>query len=273
MPELPEVEQVRISLEPYVLEQKIEDVRILLPRMIVHPSPEGFRKGLRDAVVTAVLRRGKYLSLMLKGGERLMVHLRMTGAFLAVKKGVSLPPFARWGLILSGAYDLWMTDIRTFGTAALYQEGEPLDKGFEALGPEPLDDAMTGTYLKERARHKKTQVKPFILDQSIIAGLGNIYADESLFAAGIRPTKRVSRMTKKEWERLAIAIKEVIQSALRHHGTTFRNYQDANGKMGDNFRYLKVYHRGGKPCPLCGKTLTKTKVAGRGTVYCAHCQK
>ena len=91
MPELPEVEQVRISLEPYVLEQKIEDVRILLPRMIVHPSPEGFRKGLRDAVVTAVLRRGKYLSLMLKGGERLMVHLRMTGAFLAVKKGESLP--------------------------------------------------------------------------------------------------------------------------------------------------------------------------------------
>ena len=270
MPELPEVEQVRISLEPYVLEQKIEDVRILLPRMIVHPSPEGFRKGLRDAVVTAVLRRGKYLSLMLKGGERLMVHLRMTGAFLAVKKGEPLPPFARWGLILSGAYDLWMTDIRTFGTAALYQEGEPLDKGFEALGPEPLDDAMTGTYLKERARHKKTQVKPFILDQSIIAGLGNIYADESLFAAGIRPTKRVSRMTKKEWERLAIAIKEVIQSALRHHGTTFRNYQDADGKMGDNFQYLRAYHqRRGSPV----RVQKDAHESGDGHVYCAHCQK
>lgn len=163
MPELPEVEQVRISLEPYVLEQKIEDVRILLPRMIVHPSPEGFRKGLRDAVVTAVLRRGKYLSLMLKGGERLMVHLRMTGAFLAVKKGESLPPFARWGLILSGAYDLWMTDIRTFGTAALYQEGEPLDKGFEALGPEPLDDAMTGTYLKKGRVIRKPKLNPLSL--------------------------------------------------------------------------------------------------------------
>lgn len=126
MPELPEVEQVRISLEPYVLEQKIEDVRILLPRMIVHPSPEGFRKGLRDAVVTAVLRRGKYLSLMLKGGERLMVHLRMTGAFLAVKKGESLPPFARWGLILSGAYDLWMKISGLLVQRPFIKKGSPL---------------------------------------------------------------------------------------------------------------------------------------------------
>lgn len=167
-----------------------------------------------------------------------------------------------------------MTDIRTFGTAALYQEGEPLDKGFEALGPEPLDDAMTGTYLKERARHKKTQVKPFILDQSIIAGLGNIYADESLFAAGIRPTKRVSRMTKKEWERLAIAIKEVIQSALRHHEQRSAITRMQTEKWGDNFRYLKVYHRGGEALSIVwGKRSRKRKWRGRGTVYCAHCQK
>lgn len=152
-----------------------------------------------------------------------------------------------------------MTDIRTFGTAALYQEGEPLDKGFEALGPEPLDDAMTGTYLKERARHKKTQVKPFILDQSIIAGLGNIYADESLFAAGIRPTKRVSRMTKKEWERLAIAIKEVIQSALRHHGTTFRNYQDADGKWGITSGTSRCIIAVGSPVHCVGKRSRKRK--------------
>lgn len=124
-----------------------------------------------------------------------------------------------------------MTDIRTFGTAALYQEGEPLDKGFEALGPEPLDDAMTGTYLKERARHKKTQVKPFILDQSIIAGLGNIYADESLFAAGIRPTKRVSRMTKRNGSDLPLPSRKSfkVPCAIMEQRSAITRMQTENG--------------------------------------------
>lgn len=116
-------------------------------------------------------------------------------------------------------------------------------------------------------------LKAFLLDQRVIAGLGNIYVDEALFAAGIRPTRRVNRVTRKEWEALTLAIKRVIAQGLAHHGTTFRNYQDADGHMGDNSRYLQVYHRKGMPCLRCGTLLKQIKVSGRGSVYCPHCQK
>jgi len=270
---MPEVEQVRKTLAPNIEGKKILAVEIYLERLIKYPQPDAFIKGLVDKTISSVGRRGKYLVLHTAPKQQLIVHLRMTGALLAQPSAAPAPAYAKIKFTLSDDVTMWFTDIRTFGTLYLVTDNDTYIEGFETLGPEPLSEGFTAAYLLPLAQKSKKAIKSFILDQQIIAGLGNIYADESLFAAGIRPTKRVSRMTKKEWERLAIAIKEVIQSALRHHGTTFRNYQDADGKMGDNFRYLKVYHRGGKPCPLCGKTLTKTKVAGRGTVYCAHCQK
>jgi formamidopyrimidine-DNA glycosylase len=273
MPELPEVEQVRISLEPYLIGTKIEGVEIFLPNMVQHPTPWEFARALTGQTVTRVERKGKYLCLVLLSGDRLLVHLRMTGALLARKKGAEKPPYTRLGFHLSGEWDLWMSDIRTFGVVGLYHPGEPMDAGFASLGPEPLDAGMNAAYLREKAKGKTEQVKPFILDQRIIAGLGNIYADESLFLAGIRPTHRVNRLTRKAWEALAEAIRTVIRSALEHRGTTFRNYQDANGKMGDNLQYLNVYHRGGEACRNCGTPLKKIKVGGRGSVYCPHCQK
>jgi formamidopyrimidine-DNA glycosylase len=273
MPELPEVEQVRRSLEPYLVEKTIEGVEIFLPKMVQYPSVETFAGLLTGQVVSSVERRGKYLRINLASGDFLLVHLRMTGAFLARKKSDAKPPYTRWGLHLSGEYNLWMTDIRTFGTVSLYHPDEPVNNGYAQLGPEPLDAALTGGYLREKARGKKSHIKSFILDQSVVAGLGNIYADETLFEAGLRPTKRVDRLTRKEWDTLAAAMRKIIRSALRHHGTTFRNYQDANGQMGDNFRFLNVYHRKGEPCKRCGTLLKQIKVGGRGSVYCPHCQK
>lgn len=273
MPELPEVEQVRISLLPHIVGKTIEKVRVDLPKMILHPDPDAFARRLQGARFTGVRRRGKYLGLELEGGDWLLVHLRMTGALLALPKDQKEPPYTRMAFFLSGRENLYFTDIRTFGVAALVGEDGWRDKGYESLGPEPLEPALTAEYLRARAKGKTTVVKGFILDQSVIAGLGNIYADEALFAAGIRPTRRVNRLTRKEWEALTLGVRAVIHQGLEHHGTTFRNYQDADGKMGDNSRYLQVYHRKGLPCRRCGTLLKQIKVAGRGSVYCPHCQK
>ena len=273
MPELPEVEQVRISLLPHITGKTIEKVRVDLPKMILHPDPGTFVQKLQGARFTGVERRGKYLRLDLEKGDWLLIHLRMTGALLALPKTAPEPPHTRMVFYLSGDENLYFSDIRTFGVAALVGEDEWKDKGYESLGPEPLDPVLTPEYLREKARGKTAVVKAFILDQTIIAGLGNIYADEALFAAGIRPTRRVNRMTRKDWEALALAIKGVIRQGLEHHGTTFRNYQDADGHMGDNRLYLQVYHRKGLPCKHCGTLLKQIKVAGRGSVYCPRCQK
>ena len=273
MPELPEVEQVRISLLPHIVGKTIEKVRVDLPKMILHPEPEIFAQQLQGARFTGVQRRGKYLRLDLEKGCWILIHLRMTGALLALPKTAPEPPFTRMAFFLSGEENLYFTDIRTFGVAALVGEDSWRDKGYEGLGPEPLDPGLTPGYLREKARGKTAVVKAFILDQIILAGLGNIYADEALFAAGIRPTRRVNRMTRKDWEALTLAIRDVIRQGLEHHGTTFRNYQDADGNMGDNSLYLQVYHRKGRPCKRCGALLKQIKVAGRGSVYCPHCQK
>ena len=273
MPELPEVEQVRISLLPHIIGKTIEKVRVDLPKMILHPEPEIFARQLQGARFTGVQRRGKYLRLDLEKGRWLLIHLRMTGALLALPKTAPEPPFTRMAFFLSGEENLYFTDIRTFGVAALVGEDGWRDKGYEGLGPEPLDPGLTPGYLREKARGKTAVVKAFILDQTILAGLGNIYADEALFAAGIRPTRRVNRMTRKDWEALTLAIRDVIRQGLEHHGTTFRNDQEADGNMGDNSLYLQVYHRKGRPCKRCGALLKQIKVAGRGSVYCPHCQK
>lgn len=273
MPELPEVEQVRISLVPHVVGRKFTGVRVDVPKMVLHPGVEEFKEALLGRTVTGVGRRGKYLRLELDNGTWLLVHLRMTGALLAVKKELPEPRFTHLVFQLDGPENLYFTDIRKFGVVALINGDGYEDKGYAALGPEPLDEALTPQYLKEKARGKSTVLKAFLLDQSIIAGLGNIYVDEALFAAGVRPTRRVNRITRKEWEALTLAIKAVISQGLQHHGTTFRNYQDADGHMGDNSRYLQVYHRKGLPCLRCGTLLKQIKVGGRGSVYCPHCQK
>lgn len=273
MPELPEVEQVRRSLEPHILGKKIENVRVDRPKMVHGLTPEAFAGAVTGATFARVDRRGKFLRLYFTDGRSLLAHLRMTGALLAGPKDEPEPPFTRVAFTLSGDENLYFSDIRVFGTLELLDAGATGTGLYADLGPEPLEEAMNAQYLRAKAKGKTTFVKPFILDQTVIAGLGNIYADESLFAAGLRPTHRVNRITKAQWEALALAIKQVIAQGLEHHGTTFRNYQDADGQMGDNMKYLQVYHRKGEPCNRCGTPLVQKKVGGRGSVYCPKCQK
>ena len=274
MPELPEVEQVRRSLLPHIKNEIICKVEVRLPRMIVHPALAEFIAGIEGQVIRDVERRGKYLTLLLGNGQYILAHLRMTGALLVCSHDGAEPPFAKIRFVLANGKDMWFTDIRTFGTMSLCGGNDAWqDKGFAALGPEPLTSGFTEEYLQERLKKSHQVVKSFLLDQHKIAGLWNIYADEALAVAAIRPTRYSDTLTKRQVHALYEAVNQVIAQGLRNHGTTFRNYQDADGFMGNNKDYLLVYGRKGQACTRCGALLKQVRIAGRGSVYCPHCQK
>lgn len=273
MPEMPEVEQVRKSLAPHITGRKILQVEIDLPRLIQYPDADSFAARLKGAVLTEVGRRGKYLVLHTDTQQKLIVHLRMTGALLAQDSNLAAPPYAKIRFTLSDGVTMWFTDIRTFGTLYLVRDGEHFIEGYETLGPEPLSDAFTYAYLTGIAAESRKPIKNFILDQKNIAGLGNIYADECLALSGILPSRPANTLTGEEVAALHKAINSVIAQGIKNRGTTFRDYKDGEGNKGSNQHYLLVYGRGGKPCKKCGATLQTTKIGGRGTVFCANCQR
>ena len=273
MPELPEVDQVRKRLIPHIVGKTIKQVEVRLPRMIQYPDAAVFAQKAAGKEITGIARRGKYLRINLSKDMYILAHLRMTGALLAVNKKQPEPPYAHIKFELTGEENLWFTDIRTFGTLYLIDHDDKVIEGYATLGPEPLSDTLTGEYLADACKKKTGAIKAVILDQKIIAGLGNIYADEALFGAGILPTRQANALTKDEYAKLVKAINTVIAQGIKNHGTTFRNYQDADGKQGTNVLYLNVYGRKGQPCKKCGAILEHCKVVGRGSVYCPHCQK
>lgn len=273
MPEMPEVEQVRKTLAPHIKGRKIVSVEIYLDRLIKHPSPEKFVAGLVGKTISHVGRRGKYLVLATDENQQLIVHLRMTGALLAQPGEQEPPAYAKIKFVLDGGVTMWFTDIRTFGTLYLLTNNDAYIEGYETLGPEPLSAEFTPEYLASLAAKSRKAVKTFILDQHIIAGLGNIYADECLALAQILPMRAANTLNADEIDALCKAINAVIAQGIKNRGTTFRDYKDGEGNKGDNQNHLLVYGRGGKPCKKCGAALCSTKVGGRGTVYCEHCQK
>ncbi len=273
MPEMPEVEQVKKTLAPHVTGKKIQAIDINLDRLIKYPSPEKFISGLLGKTILDVGRRGKYLVLKTDVKQKLIIHLRMTGALIAQSSTLPAPDYAKIKFELSDGITMWFTDIRTFGTLYLVTNGDIFIEGYETLGPEPLSTDFTAEYLQLFASKSRKAIKTFILDQRIIAGLGNIYADESLALAGISPLRLANSLSYKEIINLLEAINKVIAQGIKNRGTTFRDYKDGEGHKGNNQNYLLVYGRGGKPCKKCGNILLSTKVGGRGTVYCGNCQK
>lgn len=273
MPELPEVEQVRRTLAPHLLGRKISAVEVYLARQIIYPQPAEFIAGLTGRTFIDIGRRGKYLVLGLDGSRQLIVHLRMTGALLVREDSLPAPAYAKVKFALNGNISLWFTDIRTFGTLYLVTNTDYHIKGLESLGPEPLSEGFTAEYLAHSVAKSRRAVKSLILDQEVIAGLGNIYADESLALAGILPTRCAGTLTNAEIVRLREAINSVIAQGIANRGTTFRDYKDGEGRKGDNQNHLLVYGRKGQPCRKCGCPLAACKVGGRGTTYCPNCQK
>jgi formamidopyrimidine-DNA glycosylase len=272
MPELPEVEQVKKTLLPHIKGKKITQVEVYLDRLIKHPTPEQFVKNLTGRTIEEVSRRGKYLVLQTGADQKLIVHLRMTGYLVAQASELEAPPYAKIKFVLSGGVTMWFCDIRTFGTLYLVTNEDCYIAGYETLGPEPLTAGFSPDYLAPIAAKSRKPIKTLILDQTVIAGLGNIYADECLALAGILPTRIANTLTSEEVAALHAAANTVIAQGIANRGTTFRDYKDGEGNKGDNQNHLLVYGRGGEPCKTCGEPLATTKVGGRGTTYCAKCQ-
>lgn len=273
MPELPEVEQVRKTLLPHIKGKKITGVEVYLDRLIKHPSPEQFVQRLNGRIIEDVGRRGKYLVLQTGCDQKLIVHLRMTGSLVAQDSDKEPPAYAKIKFELTEGVTLWFCDIRTFGTLYLVTGNDCYISGYETLGPEPLTVGFTSDYLADLASKSRKPIKTFILDQTVIAGLGNIYADECLALAGVLPMRPANTLTIEEIEAVHDSANKVIAQGIANRGTTFRDYKDGEGNKGDNQNHLLVYGRGGELCKTCGERLLTTKVGGRGTTYCAKCQK
>ncbi len=271
MPELPEVESIRRTLAPHLLGRRVAAVKIHVGRMIKHPGEEAFAAALTGRVINNLLRRGKYLLFDLDGDKLLVVHLRMTGALIVTTNG-DVPDYGRIDFTLSDGSHLWYTDVRTLGTLHLMDKGETIVKGLASLGPEPLEGQLAVPYFQSALKKRKSTVKGVLLDQSAIAGIGNIYADEALFLAGIRPDRRADSLGIDESEKLHWAVLAVIAQGIENRGTTFRDYKDGEGKKGSNQEHLWVYGRSKQPCKKCGAVIEYMRVAGRGTAYCPHCQ-
>jgi formamidopyrimidine-DNA glycosylase len=272
MPELPEVETVCRTLAEGLRGKRIAEVtRINWVRTIGAPAPELFRDALRDRPVTGVDRRAKYILIRLDHGEALVVHLRMTGQLILQDAAAEPDPHTHVVLRLADGGQVFFRDTRKFGRIWLLDLAglELLD---QRLGPEPLDEALTAEQFRVLLRRRKGRIKPLLLDQTVLAGLGNIYVDEALWSAGLHPTRAIATLEDEDLDRLHVSIRAVLLAGIERRGTSLSDYRDAWGVKGDNQDYLNVYKRTGQPCPRCGTPIERTTVAQRGTHYCPSCQ-
>jgi formamidopyrimidine-DNA glycosylase len=271
MPELPEVETIRRQLAPHLEGRTILDVEILDFRWTRPELPENVADGLRGAVVQRVARFGKYLDWELSDERHLLMHLRMTGALLFDPPAE--PPHTRVRFELDGGHRLAYVDPRRFGTGHLLYGDAARDAYIAArLGVEPFTPEFTAAHLREQARGRSAPIKSFILDQRRIAGVGNIYADEALFRAGIHPLREAGRLTAPQWERLRDAIEQALAAGIEAKGASIDDFRHVDGARGSFQDQFLVHRREGEPCPNCGGTIQKIVVGGRGTYFCPHCQ-
>src|SRR6187431_871175 len=270
MPELPEVETTLRGIAPHVVGQKVTEIIIRQPRLR-WPITAGLAELVTGRRLVNAARRGKYLILNFGNGHAL-IHLGMSGSLRIVKTDEP-PSFHDHFDLVFGKLALRYCDPRRFG-CLLWIDGAPeLHKLLADLGPEPLTDTFTADYLYERTRKRSQAVKQFIMDSKIVVGVGNIYANESLFMAGIKPIRKAGSLTRKNCEDLVRDIKFVLQRSIDQGGTTLRDFVGGDGKPGYFKQELLVYGRGGEPCTLCKKLLKEVRMNDRTTVYCEDCQK
>jgi len=272
MPELPEVETIRRDLLDHVVGRTITSVRIAPGAERVVRGDDAFAQRLAGRRITDVLRRGKYLLFRLDGKGKpryLAVHLRMTGSLLFRRASDPPDPYVRAVIALDYGSELRYADLRKLGQLWVVDSPE---EAVGRLGPEPLDAAFTAAKLRDSLSGRRAPIKAVLLDQRAIAGIGNIYADEALFAARIHPRRLASSLSEAEVGRLHRAIRRVLNDALDNRGSSFRDYVDAAGREGTHQLRVKVFRRTGQPCYVCGAEIARIKVGGRSTHFCPHCQ-
>ena len=274
MPELPEVETIRRQLEPELRGRRIESAQVLDQRWTRPVPPAEVERALAGRLIEKVERRGKYLVLRLEGGRSLAMHLRMTGNLL-LDHGEATPvlPHLRAVIRLEGGGRLLFTDARRFGQAVIL-DGDGLDDYFAArLGVEPLSEALTAQELCRLAAGRRAPLKSFLLNQSGIAGIGNIYADEALHRAALHPLSPAGSMKPEDCERLREGIVVTLEAGLRSGGASVDDYVDSRGERGAMQEEFLVHTRAGEPCPRCGAEIRRIVVAGRSTYFCPSCQR
>ncbi len=270
MPELPEVETTRRGIAPHLLGQTIERV-VVRDRRLRWPIPEDLDVRLSGQRIEAVERRAKYLLIRVQSGT-LIAHLGMSGSLRLVPAELPAAKHEHVDILLGSGQALRYTDPRRFG--ALLWSQLPLEHPLLAsLGPEPLDEGFDGRRLYELSRGRSMAVKPFIMDNAVVVGVGNIYASEALFAAGIDPRRPAGGISRARYERLAAEIKRILAMAIERGGTTLRDFVGGDGKPGYFQQELFVYGRGGAFCKQCGSTLREVRLGQRASVYCGRCQR
>jgi formamidopyrimidine-DNA glycosylase len=272
VPELPEVETIRRQLVPHLEGRTILDIEILDSRWTRPEAPGPVEEQLRGAVVERVGRAGKYLELSLSGDRHLLMHLRMTGALL-LDPPVE-PSHTRVRVALDDGHRLVYVDPRRFGTGHLIANAAARDAYLGArLGVEPFTPEFTGEHLARMARGRTAPVKAFVLDQRRIAGVGNIYADEALFRAGIHPLRPAGRLTKSQWALVRDAIEDALAAGIDAQGASIDDFRHVDGARGSFQDRFLIHRRAGEPCPGCGRPVRKIVVGGRGTYVCEGCQR
>ena len=274
MPELPEVETVRRSLLACLKDLSITAVNVRMPKLIQNLTAEEFALAIIGRTVRDIDRRGKYLLVRLSGEYTLVIHLRMTGQLRYSPPDVPEPPHTHIIIHLSDGKELRYTDIRQFGFWFLAPD-DIIDQvsRTNTLGPEPLADSLTLEWFASLITGKKGRIKALLLNQQFVAGVGNIYADEALFGAGIHPERRADTLISTEIEALYHSLRNVLAQGVRMRGTSFSDYVDGLGESGSFQHELKVYGRAGETCAVCGTPIARLVVAGRGTHICPNCQK
>ncbi|OXM17033.1 DNA-formamidopyrimidine glycosylase [Paenibacillus herberti] len=273
MPELPEVETVTRTLNIIAAGKTIQSVKVSLPRIIQKPSePEVFAAALTGHTIEKVERRGKFIRFVLDGLV-MVSHLRMEGRYGLFAADDPVEKHTHVRFRFTDGTELRYKDVRQFGTMHLFESGEefrqpPLVK----LGLEPLEDEFTLEALRSRLASRTSKIKPLLLNQEYIVGLGNIYVDEALHSAGIHPETTADRLKPEQWRKLHLSIRATLERAVEAGGSSIKSYVNGQGDPGSFQHQLLVYGRKNEPCPSCGDPIIKTVVGGRGTHYCGACQ-
>lgn len=271
MPELPEVETTCRGIAPHIQNQMVGDI-IIRQKQLRWPITPGLKKGLSQQIISSVTRRGKYILLHTLAGTAI-IHLGMSGSLRIVDSGTAARKHDHVDLIFTNGKILRLHDPRRFG-ALLWTTDDPLQHELlTKLGPEPLTDEFTADFLHALSRRRKTSIKTFIMNSHVVVGVGNIYASEALFVAGIHPSRRTDKISLARFALLVAAIKNVLAASIKQGGTTLRDFVNEQGQPGYFQQTLNVYGRAGEACKQCGHPITQTRTLQRSTFYCSHCQK
>ena len=274
MPELPEIETIKSVVEPQIQGLTIENVLINRPEVIAHPTADEFCEDVTGQAIFSMARRGKFFITHLGNKNKIILHLRMTGCLLVTPSDYKLEKHTHIIIQLSNGMELRFSDTRRFGRFWLIRNDEKdTYSGIEKLGLEALSAECNAEYLQSRLEKRKKAIKECLLDQSVIAGIGNIYSDEILYRTRINPSAPANSLSVSEWERLASEIADCLRYFIDKNSISQEDYLITKGQDYRNTPFLQVYGHADEPCPNCGNTLCRTVIGGRSSVYCPACQK